>query len=252
MTAEISSAISVRALTKQYKDTLAVDHISFDIPRGSITALLGGNGAGKTTTISMLLGALTPSSGSVIVLGHDMAKNRFQALARMNFSSPYIDLPRKLTVRQNLTVYGRLYNVRGLKKRIAELSEALDLGSFIDRALGQLSAGQQTRVSLAKSLINSPDILLLDEPTASLDPDTADRLRSYLKDYCRTHNMTIVMASHNMHEVEQMCDHVLMMKSGRVVDQGSPADLVSRYGHSNLEQVFLDIARSADKAGQAA
>lgn len=241
--AATDAAIHVRDLVKQYKSVRAVDGISFDVPRGSVTALLGGNGAGKTTTIAMLMGVLLPTSGRVQMLGHDMTKDRFKALARMNFSSPYADLPRKLTVRENLRIYGRLYGVRDLEARIAALSEELDLGEFIDRALGKLSAGQQTRASLAKSLVNNPDLLLLDEPTASLDPDTADRIRAYLQAYCRRTGMTILLASHNMKEVERLCDNVLMMKRGRIVDRGTPAALVARYGRRDMEEVFLDVAR---------
>jgi ABC-2 type transport system ATP-binding protein len=243
-----SAAISVRDLFKEYKTVRAVDGISFDVPCGSVTALLGGNGAGKTTTIAMLLGALLPTSGSVHMLGHDMAKDRFSALARMNFSSPYVDLPRKLTVRENLRIYGRLYGVRDLEKRIDTLADELDLGAFIDRALGRLSAGQQTRASLAKSLVNAPDLLLLDEPTASLDPDTADRIRGYLQGYCRRSGMTILLASHNMKEVERLCDSVLMMKRGKIVDRGTPAELVRRYGRKDMEEVFLDVARGTSAA----
>lgn len=236
-------AISVQDLVKQYKTVRAVDGISFEVPRGSVTALLGGNGAGKTTTIAMLLGALLPTSGSVRMLGHDMGKDRFRALARMNFSSPYVDLPKKLTVRENLRIYGRLYGVPALEKRIQTLAEELDLGEFIDRGLGKLSAGQQTRASLAKSLVNAPDLLLLDEPTASLDPDTADRIRGYLQGYCKRSGMTILLASHNMKEVERLCDNVLMMKRGKIVDRGTPEGLISRYGRRDLEEVFLDVAR---------
>lgn len=241
-------AICVRGLTKQYKSVSAVAGISFDVQQGSITALLGGNGAGKTTTISMLLGALIPTSGTVHMLGHDMATNRFAALKRMNFSSPYVDLPKKLTVRENLRVYGRLYGVPALEDRIAALAGELDLKDFMDRAVGKLSAGQQTRVSLAKSLINAPDVLLLDEPTASLDPDTADRIRGYLQNYCQHHGMTILLASHNMREVERLCDNVIMMKSGKIVDRGTPADLVARYGRRDMEEVFLDVARGTGNA----
>lgn len=246
-----SAAISVRDLVKEYKAVRAVDGISFDVPHGSVTALLGGNGAGKTTTIAMLLGALLPTSGRVQMLGQDMSKNRFRALARMNFSSPYADLPKKLTVRENLRIYGRLYGVAGIEKRIAQLAEELDLGEFIDRGLGKLSAGQQTRASLAKSLVNAPDLLLLDEPTASLDPDTADRIRGYLQDYCKRTGMTILLASHNMKEVERLCDNVLMMKRGHIVDRGTPAALVARYGRRDLEEVFLDVARGTSAAAPA-
>lgn len=236
-------AISVDRLRKDYKNVAAVDGISFSVPQGSITALLGGNGAGKTTTISMLLGMLTPTSGSISVLGCDMVANRFAAAPYMNFSSPYVDLPRRLSVRQNLRVYARLYHVANPVARIEELSRDLQLGDFIDRPYGRLSAGQQTRVSLAKALINRPRLLLLDEPTASLDPDTADRLRNYIRSYCRDTGATIVLASHNMREVEQLCDQVLMMKGGRIVDRGTPQQLVEKYGRKDMEEVFLHLAR---------
>ena len=236
-------AITVSGLTKRYADTLAVDDISFDVPRGSTLGLLGGNGAGKTTTIAMLLGLLIPTSGSIHVLGHDMATDRFAALARMNFSSPYVALPGRLTVALNLRVYAHLYGVRGREARIAELAEQLDLGDLLNRLAGALSAGQKTRVALAKSLINRPDVLLLDEPTASLDPDTGDLVRTWLERYQADSGCTILLASHNMSEVERLCSHVLMLKKGRIVDRGSPADLLARYGREDMEQVFLDIAR---------
>ena len=236
-------AIIVEALTKRYGDTLAVDAIDFTVPEGTTIGLLGGNGAGKTTTISMLLGLLVPSAGRIRVLGHDMAKDRFAALARMNFSSPYIALPHRLSVAENLRVYGHLYNVRHTGRRIAELADQLDLHGLLDRPAGELSAGQKTRVALAKSLINRPDVLLLDEPTASLDPDTGDMVRTWLERYRAESGCTILLASHNMAEVERLCGHVLMMKKGRIVDRGSPADLLARYGRDTLEAVFLDIAR---------
>ena len=237
------AAIKADGLTKRYGDVLAVDNLSFAVPRGQTVGLLGGNGAGKTTTITMLLGLLLPTAGSIHVLGHDMARDRFGALARMNFSSPYIALPARLTVRENLRVYGHLYTVRKLDRRIGELADELDLHPFLDRPAGQLSAGQKTRVALAKSLINRPEILLLDEPTASLDPDTGDTVRTWLERYRAQSGCAILLASHNMAEVERLCDTVLMLKRGRVVDEGAPADLVTRYGRDNLEQVFLDIAR---------
>ena len=248
------SAIEVKNLTRVFlpsgkKDAApvrAVDDISFSIPRGSTTGLLGGNGAGKTTTISMLLGTLVPTSGAISVVGHDILKNRYAALARMNFCSPYLDLPKKLTVYQNLMVYGQLYNVRNVKSRIAELAADLDLDALLGRLFGKLSAGQQTRVSLAKALINHPDVLLMDEPTASLDPDSADRMRGYLEQYCAKYGMTILLASHNMREVERLCDNVLMMKQGRIVDQGAPQELISRYGRRDMEEVFLHVARGHD------
>ncbi|MBN9563794.1 MAG: ABC transporter ATP-binding protein [Alphaproteobacteria bacterium] len=236
-------AIRVDNLTKRYGATLAVDGISFRVPAGATVGLLGGNGAGKTTTIAMLLGLLIPSEGSIHVLGQDMARDRFAALARMNFSSPYVALPHRLTVAENLRVYGHLYNVQHLDRRIAELAEELDLGELLRRPAGQLSAGQKTRVALAKSLINRPELLLLDEPTASLDPDTGDLMRSWLERYRAESGCSILLASHNMAEVERLCSHVLMLKKGRIVDQGSPDDLLSRYGREDLEEVFLDIAR---------
>ncbi len=241
-------AIIVEALTKRYGDTLAVDAIDFAVPEGTTIGLLGGNGAGKTTTISMLLGLLVPSAGRIRVLGHDMENDRFAALARMNFSSPYIALPHRLSVAENLRVYGHLYNVRHTGRRIAELADQLDLHGLLDRPAGELSAGQKTRVALAKSLINRPEVLLLDEPTASLDPDTGDMVRTWLERYRAESGCTILLASHNMAEVERLCGHVLMMKKGRIVDRGSPADLLARYGRDTLEAVFLDIARGTGEA----
>lgn len=237
------NTVSVQALSKRYGTTLAVDNISFAIKTGQTVGLLGGNGAGKTTTISMLLGILTPSAGRIEILGHDMARDRFAALARMNFSSPYIALPGRISVRENLTVYGHLYNVRDTRGRIAELADDLDLHAFLDRPAGDLSAGQKTRVALAKSLINRPDVLLLDEPTASLDPDTGDLVRSWLERYRVQSGCSMLIASHNMAEVERLCDHVLMMQKGRIVDAGSPDALLARYGRDSMEDVFLDIAR---------
>jgi ABC-2 type transport system ATP-binding protein len=239
----MNNAIEVSHLTKRYGPNLAVDDISFSVSSGSTFGLLGGNGAGKTTTIAMLLGLLVPTAGTIQVLGHDMATDRFRALARMNFSSPYLSLPHRLTVAENLRVYTHLYDVPNPSRRIAELAEDLDLGSFLNRPAGDLSAGQKTRVALAKSLINRPALLLLDEPTASLDPDTGDLVRSLLERYRQQTACTILLASHNMAEVERLCDDVLMLKRGQIVDRGSPADLVDRFGRDNLEQVFLDIAR---------
>ena len=236
-------AISVQNLGKSYGETRAVDGIDFEVPAGRTLGLLGGNGAGKTTTIAMLLGLLVPSQGRIRILGHDMATDRFAALARMNFSSPYVSLPHRLTVRENLVVYGHLYNVARVNQRIAELAAQLDLEGLLERPAGDLSAGQKTRVALAKSLINRPDVLLLDEPTASLDPDTGDLVRSWLERYQADSGCTILLASHNMAEVERLCSDVLMLKRGRVVDRGTPAELLTRYGRDDLEQVFLDIAR---------
>ena len=236
--------ISVERLSKSYGDTRAVDGIDFQVERGRTLGLLGGNGAGKTTTITMLLGLLIPTEGRITILGHDMAKDRFAALGRMNFSSPYVALPHRLTVRENLQVYGHLYNVHGVAHRIAELAGQLDLEALLDQPAGELSAGQKTRVALAKSLINRPEVLLLDEPTASLDPDTGDLVRSWLERYQAESGCTILLASHNMAEVERLCSDVLMMKQGRIVDRGTPDDLLTRYGREDLEEVFLDIARN--------
>ena len=236
-------AIRVETLTKRYGETLAVDGISFAVPTGATIGLLGGNGAGKTTTIAMLLGLLIPTAGTIRVLGHDMARDRFVALARMNFSSPYVSLPSRLSVAENLRVYGHLYDVPDLEERIGVLAEELDLVELLNRPAGQLSAGQKTRVALAKALINRPEVLLLDEPTASLDPDTGDLVRSWLERYREDSGCTILLASHNMAEVERLCGFVLMMRQGRIVDSGSPDDLLTRYGRGDLEEVFLDIAR---------
>jgi ABC-2 type transport system ATP-binding protein len=245
-------AIRVEGLTKRYGDVLAVDSISFTAPRGATIGLLGGNGAGKTTTISMLLGILIPTAGRIEVLGYDMARNRYAALARMNFSSPYVALPGRLTVAQNLRVYGHLYGVPRAERRIAELAHELELTDFLHRPAGQLSAGQKTRVALAKALINRPAVLLLDEPTASLDPDTGDWVRTWLERYRAETGCTILLASHNMAEVERLCSEVLMMKRGRIVDRGSPAELLARYGREDMEEVFLDIARDRQRAPQVA
>ena len=241
--AHAMDAIRVQHLTKRYAETLAVDDVTFSVPAGATVGLLGGNGAGKTTTIAMLLGLLIPTAGTIEVLGHDMARDRFAALARMNFSSPYVSLPQRLSVAENLRVYGHLYNVPRLERRIEDLSAELDLGDLLDRAAGKLSAGQKTRVALAKALLNEPELLLLDEPTASLDPDTGDWVRAYLEAWRARTGATILLASHNMAEVERLCSEVLMMKAGRIVDRGSPQALVGRYGRTNLEEVFLQIAR---------
>ncbi len=239
----IKAAIRTDRLTKRFGDVTAVDSVSFTVAEGSVTGLLGGNGAGKTTTISMLLGLLLPTSGTVEVLGVDMARNRHAALPRMNFSSPYVELPHRLTVRENLTVYGHLYGLPGVRARIEDLAEQLDLTRFLSRPSGSLSAGQKTRVALAKALLNRPELLLLDEPTASLDPDTADWIRTYLERYRHESGATILLASHNMLEVERLCDEVLMLRQGTIVDRGTPSALLSRYGRASLEEVFLDIAR---------
>jgi len=237
------TAITLERLVKVYKTTRAVDDISFTIPRGSVTGLLGGNGAGKTTTISMIMGLVSPTSGRVSVLGHPIPEQSAAVLGRMNFESPYVDMPGRLTVRQNLNVFGRLYGVSNLKERIAALAADLDLNEFIDRQSGKLSAGQKTRVALAKALINEPELLLLDEPTASLDPDTADWIRSHLENYRKSKGATILLASHNMLEVERLCDRVIIMKRGRIEDDDSPSAILTRYNRTTLEDVFLDVAR---------
>lgn len=235
--------IEVKELTKRYDSVTALDGVSFRVGRGQTCALLGGNGAGKTTTLSILLGLLLPSSGQVRVLGVDMIRHRYQALARMNFTSPYVDLPHRLTVWQNLDVYARLYGIGRRRKRLAELAEELDLAAFQHRPYGSLSSGQKTRVALAKSLLNCPEVLLMDEPTASLDPATADYIRQYLQDYQKSSGATVLLASHNMVEVERLCDYVFIMKNGKIADQGKASDLIEKYRRNSLEQVFIDIAR---------
>ena len=236
-------AIAIDQLVKVYKTTHAVDGISFALEPGSVTGLLGGNGAGKTTTIAMIMGLVTPTAGTVKVLGAAMPRQRYQVLHKMNFESPYVDMPHRLTVRQNLTVFGRLYDVAGLPDRIASLAEDLDLLEFLDRPVGKLSSGQKTRVALAKALVNSPEVLLLDEPTASLDPDTADWVRARLERYRRERGATVLLASHNMVEVERLCERVIIMKRGRIEDDDMPERLLAAYGRTNLEEVFLDVAR---------
>jgi ABC-2 type transport system ATP-binding protein len=236
-------AVKVDDLVKRYPTAVAVDGISFTVARGVTAALLGGNGAGKTTTLSILLGLLLPTSGRVEVLGEDILRHRYRVLPRMNFSSPFVDLPHRLTVRQNLLIYARLYGLPDRRERIEKLARDLQISAFLERPAGKLSAGQKTRVALAKALLNEPELLLLDEPTASLDPDTGDWVRRYLEEWRVRTGATILMASHNMSEVERLCSEVLMMKEGRIVDRGSPQDLINRYGRTNLEEVFLHIAR---------
>ncbi len=246
------AAIAADRLVKIYKGGTAVNGVSFSLPQGSITGLLGGNGAGKTTTIAMIMGLVMPTAGEVRVLGVDMTRQRHRVLHRMNFESPYVDMPMRLTVRQNLRVFGKLYGVADVEERIRELADQLDLVEFLDRPTGKLSAGQKTRVSLAKSLLNRPDILLLDEPTASLDPDTADWVRSRLETYRKQRHATILLASHNMAEVERLCERVIMMKRGKIEDDDTPQHLLDRYGRETLEEVFLDIARGRGEAREAA
>src|SRR5246127_49818 len=244
-----TAAIEVTHLVKLYKSTRAVDDVSFRIRRGSITGLLGGNGAGKTTTIAMIMGLVLPTSGRIQVLGHAMPEQSAEVLGRMNFESPYVDMPMRLTVRQNLTIFGRLYAVRRLRERIEQLASDLDLGDFLDRANGKLSAGQKTRVALAKALINQPELLLLDEPTASLDPDTADWVREHIETYRKENGATILLASHNMPEVERLCDRVIIMKRGRIEDDDTPEAIMTRYNRTTLEEVFLDVARGRVQEG---
>jgi ABC-2 type transport system ATP-binding protein len=235
--------ILVENLVKRYGATVAVNGIDIAVMPGVTAALLGGNGAGKTTTLSILLGLLLPTSGTVRVFGEDVLRHRYRVLPRMNFSSPYVDLPHRLTVRQNLNIYARLYGVRGRSERIERLAADLQIDRLLDRPSGKLSSGQKTRVAIAKALLNEPELLLLDEPTASLDPDTGDWVRAYLEDYRDRTGATILLASHNMAEVERLCSEVMMMKEGRIVDRGSPGELIDRYGRANLEEVFLHIAR---------
>lgn len=236
--------IEVEALHKNFDHVNAVNGISFQVQRGVTTALLGGNGAGKTTIIAMLLGLLLPSAGRITIFNEDMLLNRYRLLHRMNFSSPYVDLPQRLTVRQNLTVFGHLYRLPKLGERIRQLAQDLNLIELLDRRYGKLSAGQKTRVSLAKSLLNEPELLLLDEPTASLDPDTADAIRSHLEQYQQRTGATILLASHNMAEVERMSSNVIMLRQGHIVDTGSPAQLIARYARNSMEEVFIDVARN--------
>src|SRR4051812_27836016 len=246
------AAISVDPRVKLFNGPTAVAGISFDLPPGSMTALLGGNGAGKTTTIAMIMGLTMPTSGTVCVLGAQMPQQRYQVLHRMNFESPYVDMPMRLTVRQNLKVFAGLYGVEDVEGRIATLAEEFDLTEFIDRPTGKLSSGQKTRVSVAKSLLNRPDVLLLDEPTASLDPDTADWVRGRLERYRSQSGATVLLASHNMVEVERLCERVIILKRGTIEDDDSPERLLARYGRETLEEVFLDVARGRRAAREAA
>ena len=241
-------AIKINNLNKKYKNTLAVKNINFQIKKGMIIGLLGPNGCGKTTTIGMMLGLIKPTSGNVIINDKDIETNRTDLLQKMNFISPYIELPKKLTVEENLEVYGRMYGVKNLKDKIFELMEKLNLTEFKKRKTGELSSGQKNRVSLAKALINDPEILLLDEPTASLDPDVGDYVRGIIEDFSSNHKKTILIASHNMNEVERLCDEVMMMKRGEIIDMGKSVDLISKHGRKNLEEVFLKIVRENNEA----
>ncbi len=239
--------VAVRDLTKVYGSITAVDHISFKLKQGATVALLGGNGAGKTTTIAMLLGLVMPTSGEVRVFGADMSKNRGAVAYRLNFQSPYVDLPARLTVRQNLTIYAGLYGIANAAERIAYIAEDLHIEPLLDRPTGKLSAGQKTRVGLAKALLNAPELLLLDEPTASLDPDTADWIRRKLREYAETRGATLLLASHNMAEVERLADRVILLHQGRIIEDETPAALIATHGRDTLEQVFLDVVRGRGK-----
>ncbi len=239
-------------VSKIYKARPAVNHLTFTVATGSVTALLGGNGAGKSTTIGMIMGLILPTSGTVRVLGADMATESHKVLHRLNFESPYVDMPHRLTVRQNLLVFARLYEVRAARERIDAVAADLALTDFIDRPAGQLSAGQKTRVALAKALINEPAVLLLDEPTASLDPDTADWVRTRLEAYRRRSAATILLASHNMAEVERLCDRVIFLHRGEILEDAAPDALRARFGRDTLEAVFLDVVRGSGPSRQAA
>jgi len=240
--------INVKNLSKKFNNFLAVNNISFKLEKNKTLGLLGSNGCGKTTSIGMMLGLITPTSGEVLIDNKNVNNaNRDELLSRMNFASPYIELPKKLTVKQNLEVYGRLYGIEDLKNRISEISEDLNLNNFLNKKTGELSSGQKNRVSLAKSLINKPDVLFLDEPTASLDPDIGDFVRQYIEIYKSKNQITILLASHNMKEVERLCDTVIMMKEGQIVDRGTCKDLINKHGRDNLEDTFLKIARSKNE-----
>ena len=241
-------SIEIKNLSKKFKEIFAVNNISFEINPNQTVGLLGPNGCGKTTSIGMMLGLIKPSSGKILIKKKNInTLDRNKLLSIMNFASPYVELPKKLSVKQNLQIYGRLYGVEDLSSRISELVEDLNLKDFLNKQTGELSSGQKNRVSLAKSLINRPEILLLDEPTASLDPDTGDYVRSYVQSYKAKNKVTILLASHNMAEVERLCDSVIMMKKGKIIDQGTSKEIINRHGRSNLEETFLKIARSKDE-----
>ena len=243
----MSNSIEVINLSKTYKSKKAVRNINFKINENEIMGLLGPNGCGKTTTIGMILGLLKPTSGKVFINGLDIEKNKISILHKMNFISPYIELPKKLTVRQNLIVYGKLYNIQNLNNQIKYLSNKLRLDTLLDKITGELSSGQKNRVSLAKALINNPTVLLLDEPTASLDPETGDFVRTFLENYKKEKKISILLASHNMDEVKRLCSSVLMMKDGTIVDSGTPDDLIKKHGRKNLEEVFLELVRNKNE-----
>ena len=240
--------IKIKKLTKIYNNYQAVNSISFEIEKNKTVGLLGPNGCGKTTTIGMMLGLVSPSAGEILIENKEIKYfKRDEILKRFNFASPYVELPKKLTVKQNLEIYGRLYGIKNLKERINDISRDLDIKSFFERKTGELSSGQKNRVSLAKSLINKPEILLLDEPTASLDPDIGDFIRSYIQEYKLKNKVTILLASHNMSEVERLCDSVIMMRKGKIIDKGTCKQLIDNHGRNNLEETFLKLARSKDE-----
>ena len=243
----MQNSIEVINLSKSYKSKQAVNNINFKINENEIVGLLGPNGCGKTTTIGMILGLLKPTSGQVLINGIDIEKNKISLLHKMNFISPYIELPKKLTVKQNLTVYGKLYNINNLNDRIDYLSNKLRLNNLLDKITGELSSGQKNRASLAKALINEPTVLLLDEPTASLDPETGDFIRTFLENYKKEKKIAVLLASHNMDEVKRLCGSVLMMNDGNIIDSGTPDDLIKKHGRKNLEEVFLELVRTKNE-----
>jgi len=243
----MQNSIEVINLSKSYKSKQAVNNINFKINENEIVGLLGPNGCGKTTTIGMILGLLKPTSGQVLINGIDIEKNKISLLHKMNFISPYIELPKKLTVKQNLTVYGKLYNINNLNDRINYLSNKLRLNNLLDKITGELSSGQKNRASLAKALINEPTVLLLDEPTASLDPETGDFIRTFLENYKKEKKIAVLLASHNMDEVKRLCGSVLMMNLGNIIDRGTPEDLIKKHGRKNLEEVFLELVRTKNE-----
>jgi len=240
--------IRVKNLTKKFKNSLAVNKISFEIEKNKTIGLLGPNGCGKTTSIGMMLGLIKPSHGEIIIDNQNLEKtDRVSILSKMNFASPYVELPKKLTVKQNLEIYGRLYGVKNINEKIKEIADELNIKKFLEKKTGELSSGQKNRVALAKSLINNPEILFLDEPTASLDPDIGDYIRSYIQSYKSKNKVTILLASHNMAEVERLCDSIIMMKNGRIIDEGTCEEIIKKHGRNNLEETFLKLARSKDE-----
>lgn len=243
----MNTLVSVNNLSKNFSSFEAVKEISFSINESEILGLLGPNGCGKTTTIGMMLGLLKPTSGEVIINGLNVENNRINLLKKMNFISPYIELPKKLTVKENLMVYGKLYSVNNINNRIDYLAETLRLSEFINKKTGELSSGQKNRVSLAKAVVNDPDILLLDEPTASLDPETGDFVRTFIEKISSEKKMSILLASHNMNEVKRLCKSILMMKDGKIIDRGTPSEIINKHGKKNLEEVFLKLNRTKNE-----